>query len=54
MSMLDAVLEVGFNSFLLLFVTLDPIGVTPMFAALSAHLSEPARQRTATRAVLLA
>lgn len=52
--MLDAVLEVGFNSFLLLFVTLDPIGVTPMFAALSAHLSEPARQRTATRAVLLA
>ncbi|MFP5506085.1 MAG: MarC family protein, partial [Gammaproteobacteria bacterium] len=42
------------NSFLLLFVTLDPIGVTPMFAALSAHLSEPARQRTATRAVLLA
>lgn len=52
--MLDAVLEVGINSFLLLFVTLDPIGVTPMFAALSAHLSEPARQRTATRAVLLA
>ena len=52
--MLDTVLEVGINSFLLLFVTLDPIGVTPMFAALSAHLSEPARRRTATRAVLLA
>lgn len=52
--MLDAVLEVGINSFLLLFVTLDPIGVTPMFAALSAHLSEAARRRAATRAVLLA
>lgn len=41
--MLDAVLEVGINSFLLLFVTLDPISVTPMFAARSAHLSETAR-----------
>lgn len=52
--MLDAVLEVGINSFLLLFVTLDPVGVTPMFAALSAHLSETARRRAANRAVLLA
>jgi multiple antibiotic resistance protein len=50
----DALLEVGINSFLLLFVTLDPIGVTPMFAALSAHQDEAARRRTATRAVLLA
>lgn len=52
--MLDVVFEVGINSFLLLFVTLDPIGVTPMFAALSAHLTEAARRRAANRAVLLA
>jgi multiple antibiotic resistance protein len=52
--MWDTVLEVGFNSFLLLFVTIDPVGVTPMFAALGAHLSESARRRAATRGVLLA
>lgn len=52
--MSDALLEVAINSFLLMFVTVDPVGVTPMFAALSAHLSEPARRRAATRAVLLA
>jgi multiple antibiotic resistance protein len=52
--MWDAVLEVGFNSFLLLFVTIDPIGVTPVFAALGAHLPESARRRAALQGVLLA
>lgn len=52
--MSETVLEIGINSFLLLFVTLDPIGVTPMFAALSAHLGEAERRRSAIRAVLLA
>lgn len=52
--MSDALLEIAINSFLLMFVTVDPVGVTPVFAALSAHLAEPARRRAATRAVLLA
>lgn len=52
--MSDALLEIAVNSFLLMFVTIDPVGVTPMFAALSAHLPEPARRRAAARAVLLA
>lgn len=52
--MSDALLENVMNSFLLLFVTIDPVGVTPMFAALSAHLSDAARRSAATRAVLLA
>lgn len=52
--MWDTVLEVGINSFLLLLVTIDPVGVTPMFAALGAHLSESARRRAALRGVLLA
>lgn len=53
-SMSDPMLEYVMNSFLLLFVTIDPIGVTPVFAALSAQLPEPARRRAATRAVMLA
>lgn len=52
--MWDTVLEVGINSFLLLFVTIDPVGVTPMFAALGAHLSESARRRAALHGVMLA
>lgn len=52
--MSDVLLEIAVNSFLLMFVTVDPVGVTPMFAALSAHLPEPARRSAATRAVLLA
>lgn len=52
--MSDPLLEIAINSFLLMFVTIDPVGVTPMFAALSAHLSGPARHTAATRAVLLA
>lgn len=52
--MWDTTLEVGFNSFLLLFVTIDPVGVTPMFAALGAHLSESARRRAALQGVMLA
>lgn len=51
--MWDVALDVGVNSFLLLLVTIDPIGVTPMFAALGAHLPEATRRRAATRAVLL-
>ena len=52
--MANVLLESALNSFLLLFVTIDPIGVTPMFAALSAHLPEAARRAAANRAVLLA
>lgn len=52
--MANVLLESAMNSFLLLFVTIDPIGVTPMFAALSAHLPEAARRTAANRAVLLA
>lgn len=52
--MRDVLLENAMNSFLLLFVTIDPVGVTPVFAALSAHLPEAARHAAATRAVLLA
>lgn len=52
--MSDALLEIAVNSFLLLFVTVDPVGVTPVFAALSANLSESARHKAAARAVLLA
>lgn len=51
--MWDVAMDVGINSFLLLLVTIDPIGVTPMFAALGAHLPEAARRRAATHAVLL-
>ena len=51
--MWNTALDVGVNSFLLLFVTIDPIGVTPMFAALGAHLPEATRRRAASRAVLL-
>lgn len=45
--------EIGVNSFLLLFVTIDPLGVAPVFAALSAHMDAGQRRRAATRAVLL-
>ena len=45
--------EIGVNSFLLLFVTIDPLGVAPVFAALSAQLDAASRRRMATRAVLL-
>ena len=51
--MWDAAMDVGINSFTLLLVTIDPIGVTPVFAALGAHLSEAKRRRAATHAVLL-
>lgn len=51
--MWNTVLDVGISSFLLLFVTIDPIGVTPMFAALGAHLPEATRRRAASRAILL-
>lgn len=50
----NVLLESAMNSFLLLFVTIDPIGVTPVFAALSAHLPAAARRAAANRAVLLA
>lgn len=52
--MWQTILDVGINSFLLLFVTIDPVGVTPMFAALGAHLPESARRHAALRGVLLA
>lgn len=52
--MWDAAFDIGINSFLLLFVTIDPIGVVPMFATLGAHLPEAARRRAARRGVLLA
>lgn len=52
--MWDMAFEIGINSFLLLFVTIDPVGVMPMFAALGAHLPEAARRRAALRGVLLA
>jgi multiple antibiotic resistance protein len=37
-----------------LFVTIDPIGTAPMFAALTANQSAPERRRTALRGVLIA
>lgn len=52
--MANVLLESAADSFLLLFVTIDPIGVTPIFAALSAHLPETARREAAGRAVVLA
>lgn len=45
--------EIGVNSFLLLFVTIDPLGVAPVFAALSTQMDVALRRRVATRAVLL-
>lgn len=50
---MQALFDIGINSFMLLFVTIDPLGVAPVFAALSAPLDGAARRRVATRAVIL-
>ncbi len=42
------------NTFILLLVVIDPVGLAPMFGALSQGMSAPERARVAGRAVLLA
>ena len=51
---MDGYLDIAINSFLLLFVTIDPIGVAPVFAALVSTMPAETRRRAATRAVSLA
>ncbi|MBZ0070915.1 MAG: MarC family protein [Gammaproteobacteria bacterium] len=51
--MMNGLLETGVNSLLLLFVTIDPIGIAPVFGTLAANLSDATRRRVATRAVWL-
>ncbi|NVK35364.1 MAG: MarC family protein [Rhodobacteraceae bacterium] len=42
------------NAFVTLFVTIDPVGLAPMFLALTAGASAAARRRIAARATLIA
>lgn len=48
---MNGLFETGVNSLLLLFVTIDPIGIAPIFGTLAANLSDTTRRRVATRAV---
>lgn len=50
----NGLLEIGVNSLLLLFVTIDPIGIAPVFGSLASSFTAEARRRAATRAVVLA
>ena len=48
-----ALTEVIATSFATFFVIIDPLGLTPMFLALTAHMTLRERRRTAVRAVIL-
>ncbi len=48
-----AIAEVVATSFATFFVIIDPLGLTPMFLALTAHMPLRERRRTAVRAVAL-
>lgn len=50
---MNGLLEIAVNSLLLLFVTIDPIGVAPVFGALASNFTAEACRRVARRAVLL-
>lgn len=47
-------LQQAFRDFLMLLVTIEPIGALALFVSLTAHLSAAERRRTAVRAVLYA
>ncbi|MBL4876273.1 MAG: MarC family protein, partial [Cohaesibacteraceae bacterium] len=42
------------NAFVTLFVTIDPIGLAPLFLAITPGMSQTERMRVAKRAVILA
>ena len=48
-----ALTEVVTTSFATFFVIIDPLGLTPMFLALTAHMTLRERRRTSVRAVIL-
>ncbi len=47
-------LELAFNSFVLLFVVVDPVGLAPMFSALTSSESDAYRKHTAIKGVCVA
>ena len=47
-------LEAFLNAFVAFFVTIDPLGLVPIFMVVIRHLSPAEQRQTATRAVLLA
>jgi len=50
----DALMEIAAKAFAAFFVIIDPLGLTPIFIALTARMTAARRRRTAVHAVLLA
>lgn len=50
----ESLLHFGLRSFATLFVVVDPLGVAPMFVALTSELGAPERNRTLSRALAVA
>ena len=47
-------IEIALTTFVTLFVVIDPVGLTPVFVALTRGIDQPTRNRIALHAALIA
>jgi multiple antibiotic resistance protein len=50
----ESLLQFGLRAFATLFIVVDPLGVAPMFVALTSELRDAERRRTLSRALIIA